>query len=241
MFDHHAADVPLARISSRATFFAKRVFPIIWFGLVILFGGVVLVNAARGRTDDTLLLLVFMPVMLVMGWFVMRRLVFLLADEVWDAGDTLIVRKGGREVRIPLCDIVNVNYSHASNPAHITLQLRNESQLGAEICFLPPGGRLNPYAPPPLAKQLIARIDAARRQRPTGQQGKYLIRARLLQRSCRKSQRTFSFVFLRLATAASDARVSFVKDLTRCAAAHYVGSVVGFTLMETLMHQMRRI
>jgi hypothetical protein len=168
MFDHPAADVPLARISSRATFFAKRVLPILWFGFVILFGDVGLANAARGKGDDTLIVLIFAPILLVAGWLVMKRLFFVLADEVWDAGDALIARKGGREVRIPLVDIVNVNYSHTSNPAHITLQLRNESPLGTEICFLPPGVRLNPYAPPPLAKQLIARIDAARRQRPNG-------------------------------------------------------------------------
>ena len=95
------------------------------------------------------------------GYFIMKTIVFDLVDEVWDCGDSLVVKDKGREQRIALSDCMNVSYSSFSGPPRITLMLRNTSEFGTEISFVPPI-RMFPYSTSPIAKDLIARIDAAR-------------------------------------------------------------------------------
>jgi hypothetical protein len=130
----------MQRISSRSTFFTKRVFPVIWFGFLVFFVAVTLVNKpARG-----------LPV------------VFDLADEVLDAGDALIVRFGSEQERIPLSEIINVSYVYMTNPPRVTLTLRTLCQFGKEVSFSPPT-RFLPFAKSPIVADLIERADAARR------------------------------------------------------------------------------
>ena len=105
---------------------------------------------------------VFVPAMLaVFGYVIMKWLVWDLADEVWDAGKELVVKNKGRETHVPLAEIVNLNYQGFVNPPRITLLLRQPCELGAEISFMAPM-RILPYSMPPIAKNLIARIDVAR-------------------------------------------------------------------------------
>ncbi len=101
-------------------------------------------------------------IMVVFGHIAMKRLVFSLVDEVWDAGDQLIVKNQRDEARIPLSDISNVSESSFTNPPRITLTLRQPCQFGSEITFSPPG-HLLPFAKNPIAAELIQRIDAKRK------------------------------------------------------------------------------
>ena len=100
--------------------------------------------------------------MLVLGYVVMKKLVFDLLDEVWDAGDELVVKNSGAEEHIALSDIMNISYTTFTNPPRITLTLRRPSLFGHEITFSPPV-RLNPFARSPIVNELIQRVDAARR------------------------------------------------------------------------------
>jgi hypothetical protein len=100
--------------------------------------------------------------MAVLGYFMMKKFVFDLADEVLDAGDALIVRFGGEQQRIPLSEIINVSYSYMQNPNRVTLTLRTPCQFGKEVSFSPPA-RFLPFAKSPIVAELIERIDAARR------------------------------------------------------------------------------
>jgi hypothetical protein len=50
----------------------------------------------------------------------MKKLVFNLVDEVFDVGDALLVRCGGREEPIALADIKNVNYFPYMSPPRST-------------------------------------------------------------------------------------------------------------------------
>ena len=92
----------------------------------------------------------------------MKKLVFDLADEVLDDGDSLVVRFGSDQERIQLCEIMNVSYSYMSNPARVTLTLRTPGRFGKEISFSPPQ-RFVPFAKSAIVADLIDRIDAARR------------------------------------------------------------------------------
>lgn len=151
----------MQRISSRSTFFSKRVFPLIWFGfLAILIIAPLLGKKPEGGLSAGFFI---MPIfMAIFGYFLMKKLVFDLADEVLDDGDSLVVRFGIDQERIPLSQIMNVSYSYMSNPARVTLTLRAPGRFGKEITFSPPQ-RFVPFTKSPIVADLIDRIDAARR------------------------------------------------------------------------------
>jgi len=148
-------------ISSKMTFFNKRVFPAIWFGFLAVFIGLALFSGA-GRNPASLLPVLIAPaIMIVFGYVIMKKLVFDLADEVWDDGDSLVVKNGGQEQRIALSDIKNVSYSPFVNPPRVTLSLRRPTVFGDEIAFSAPL-RLVPFSKSPVITDLIERVDQAR-------------------------------------------------------------------------------
>ncbi len=152
----------MRRLSSKTTFLQKRLFPALWFGGLLLF----LVSAASGRLRlgqfPPLPVLIVPILMAGFGYFMFRKLTFGLVDEVWDDGDTLIVRNGNEEERIALSEIMNVSYSLYPNPTRVTLSLRGTTRFGREISFYPPA-RAWPFSRSPIVDELIERIDAKRR------------------------------------------------------------------------------
>jgi hypothetical protein len=78
------------RLSSRMTFFNKRIFPVIWFSIpaLILLGGSV---AAWNGAQIPFQLFVVPIGLAVFGFFILKLLVFDLLDEVWDEGETLLL------------------------------------------------------------------------------------------------------------------------------------------------------
>ena len=76
--------------------------------------------------------------MIGFGFFMMKKLIFDLVDEVDDDGNGLIVRNGGRSDRIALSDVMNVNYSAYMNPPRVTLTLRKPSVFGDQVTFCAP-------------------------------------------------------------------------------------------------------
>jgi hypothetical protein len=156
-----AALMPL--ISSKITFFYKRIFPIVWFGILAVF---FLVGLSKGLAADPISNLPFLIVPLVMaifGYQIMKRMTFNLVDQVFDLGDALLVRSGGQEERIALADIKNVNFFPYMSPPQVTLALRRPSVFGDTIAFCAPA-RIMPLSPSPMIEKLIDRIDAARRR-----------------------------------------------------------------------------
>ena len=151
----------MRRISSRTTFFNKRVFPAIWFGFLALFIDIPLFFGTQGKSAPSFPFLIVPLIMAVFGFFFMKKLVFDLVDEVWDNGDSLLVKNGGQEQRIALSDIKNVSYSPYINPPRVTLSLRHPSVFGDRITFGAPI-RFVPFSTSPVIDDLIDRIDAAR-------------------------------------------------------------------------------
>ena len=68
-------------ISSRTTFFYKRIFPVFWFGFLAIFVAITLLSGQAMRSFDPMFF-VGPIVMTILGWLIMRRFVFDLADEV---------------------------------------------------------------------------------------------------------------------------------------------------------------
>jgi hypothetical protein len=82
-----------------------------------------------------------------------------LVDEVWMAGDMIVVKNRGQVDGFPISNILNVDTSFFSNPERIVLTLREPSLFGREIVFSPPR-RLWPFCRHPIASELIHQIHA---------------------------------------------------------------------------------
>jgi hypothetical protein len=151
----------MTRLSSQWTFFYKRLFPVMWLGLIALFA--VLPWTYRHPMRGPLLPMLIVPVMMgVVGYLLFRRLLFDLVDEVWDDGEALVARNGGVEQRIPLHSIINVGFSTLTRPERVTLRLGESGPLGPEVTFMPPL-RFVSFGRNPVIDELIGRVDRARR------------------------------------------------------------------------------
>jgi hypothetical protein len=150
----------MRRISSNSTFLYKRVFPVLWFGFLALFLGISLFAVPGSSQPAAFPFLIVPIVMMGFGYFLMKKLIFDLVDEVWDDGNALVVKNDGQEQRIPLADIKNLNYTILVSPPRVTLSLRRPV-FGDKVTFSPPVPFI-PFATSPIIDELIERIDAAR-------------------------------------------------------------------------------
>ena len=85
---------------------------------------------------DIMFIVMLIP-MVVFGYFIMKKMVFDLIDEVYDEGSTLLFKNEERQARINLRDIKNVRYKAFSRPPRVTISLRYETELGTELSFSP--------------------------------------------------------------------------------------------------------
>ncbi|KRE98568.1 hypothetical protein ASG87_14320 [Frateuria sp. Soil773] len=152
----------MKKISYGGTFFFKVAFPCFWFVFLAVF---MFVGAfAHGR--QSAIFVIEPALMMALGFFLFRKLVWNLADEVSDGGSFLLVRKGPVKQRVPLANVMNVSMSQFTNPRRLTLRLRTPCAFGDEIAFIPrlPLFRLNPFARNEVAEDLIRRVDAVRQE-----------------------------------------------------------------------------
>ena len=154
----------MKRISSRMTGVLKRGLPVLLLGLVAAVVGALALGSHA--TPVPWVVLVSLPVIVfAIVAVLLKMLVFDLVDEVHDAGDHLVVRKGDITERIPLAQIVNLSETVLVNPPRVTLTLRKPGRLGKEIVFSPMAPLLR-FGRNPLVAELIERVDAARRAEP---------------------------------------------------------------------------
>jgi hypothetical protein len=126
------SETEVTKITSRLTFYYKWIFPILWFGFIAFF----MVSSFLDKRNEPEPMFYLVPaVMALFGFVLMKKLVWDLMDEVYDCGDSLLIRNRGEEERINLSNIINVNVSSNTNPRRITLRLDKPSRLGNEIVF----------------------------------------------------------------------------------------------------------
>jgi hypothetical protein len=152
----------------------KRGYPLVYFGFIAYF--IAKVGYSEIVWRDAIF--IGFPCLLAVGlFFLMKKTIWDLADEVEDGGDFLLVRMGGRQERVELANILNAWPSSArTNPPRITLQLAEPGTLGAKIAFSPASNgflTLIPFSPNKIADDLIARVDQVRSHRAArqGRQG----------------------------------------------------------------------
>ena len=105
-------------LSWRFTGFLKRIFPVLWFGMLGTFAALALASGAAAK--DPLLVLV-PAIIMVVGFFLMQAVVWIAVDEVVDLGDALRVRNRGKEQRLALSDIRRVDLATRTNPPRVTI------------------------------------------------------------------------------------------------------------------------
>lgn len=152
----------MKKISSRSLFITKKVFPLLWFGILAL----VLITGIWSKAYYSNPMFMVAPgIMVVFGYFLMKKLVWDLVDEVYDYGDYLLVKNRGQEERVALSNIMNVSATTMVNPPRITLRLVKPGRFGPEIAFSPITPlSLNPFAKNAVAEELIVRTYEARKK-----------------------------------------------------------------------------
>jgi hypothetical protein len=151
----------MQRISSGSLAFGKVVFPAIWFGVL----GIFLLIGLFGKDTHgkfSIAAVIFPFFMAAAGYFIMKKTVWGLADEVFDTGASLLVRIGREHEEIPLANIINVGYEPVTNPYRVTLTLRSPGRFGNQISFYAQQ-RFPAFGQNPVIAELIQRIDEARR------------------------------------------------------------------------------
>ncbi len=134
----------------------------LWLALV---GLVAVGGIASGEAWKQPQIIAIPAIMVAIGYFLFRKLIWNIADEVLDGDTFLLVRKGGVEERVRLDNVMNVSVSQFTNPRRLSLRLRKPGKLGDEIVFMPRSTfQLNPFARNPVAEKLMSRIDQLRIQ-----------------------------------------------------------------------------
>jgi hypothetical protein len=148
----------MIRISSRATWFLKWVFP--WLGFLL----VVLIALLIGFVADPngIGSFVIIPIVLGIGGYARTKSLRRLIDVVYDADDHLVLVNDGEEDRVLLSDIVDI-FPWAGKWWHVTVHLRYSRRFGDVITFMPqssPGSFWFPRLP--VIDELISRHDRMR-------------------------------------------------------------------------------
>lgn len=151
----------MKKISSKGTFYYKRIFPAAWFGFLGIFILMAFTGGAYDRGAGLPLLIVPLA-MAVFGYYLMKKLVFDLMDEVFDEGSCyLLVKNGNTEERIDYQNIRNISYTVLTNPNRVTLSLRIPCRFGNEVSFSPPLSWV-PFREDKDIIELINKVDKSR-------------------------------------------------------------------------------
>ena len=151
---------------SRSSMFYRRTLPVILLAAVLIISIFVTGDIVRGRSSVSglIVLWAFVAFGYCLAWLHTSG----LADEVWDAGDHLLVKVGGRVERVPIADVESVSEAVLVNPRRITLRLARSSPFGRTIVFWPAMDVLLPipFVKSRITEDLTARVQHAQRMKP---------------------------------------------------------------------------
>ena len=151
----------MRRISSKTTFFYKRIFPVLWFGAIGCLGLNLTFPPSRPGTAS-IALLILIP---VLSYIVIKIFIFDLIDEVYDEGSSILFKNSGKEVRVSIKDIENVSYFSVINlfmgPLVVTASIGHKTELGNKLRFIVQKSSASLTKNRDI-EELINRIDTAR-------------------------------------------------------------------------------
>jgi hypothetical protein len=148
------------KIISKPLVFLRYVMPI----LTLVFLSISFVAVVQNKEYERSVLTLIVPLFLLgLFYFLFKKFVWDLANEVIDNEDRLLVTKGELQIEIRLSNIMNISSSMLQNPPRLTLRLRDPCVWGSELSFSPlePGFSLI-RTRSKIADDLILRIDKIR-------------------------------------------------------------------------------
>ena len=155
----------MRRISSFGAAILRRVFPLVWFGVLSIAFVAAIVLRLQGASVPAEA--IWVPVVMAAFGLVLHKVfVSHLATDVLDAGDSLVVSFGRKTTSIALRNILRVSANGLVNPPTATLHLIEPCIFGAQISFSPTGS-VGPLGGNALVKDLQARVAAAHASNPS--------------------------------------------------------------------------
>jgi hypothetical protein len=159
----------MKRISKPTTWFEKNVWTPFWLALLAL---VVLSVAAHTIIERKNFVFLIVAIFGAATAFVLvKKHVWGLVDAVYDCGDSLLVKDDGKQYRVPLAAISNINWSFYGR---ITLRISRDiskEALPSEVSFVAgwsSSQMLGVSGPRPLVENLLAREEQARARETRG-------------------------------------------------------------------------
>jgi hypothetical protein len=151
-------DSPMPQLSAGHMYLAKWLLPI------LMFFGVAIWTIATNVPHTEMDFISHGFALCILGFiliYFLKRDIWSLADQVLDGGDFLLARRGKKQERLRLTDIVSVDVTHQLNVTKIILRLRTPSVFGEKLAFYPKvshrlGGKND------IAGELTARIGQMR-------------------------------------------------------------------------------
>jgi hypothetical protein len=151
-------DSAMSQLSAGHMYLAKWLLPI------LMFFGVAVWTIATNVPHTEMDFISHGFALCILGFFFIYFLkldIWDLADQVFDGGDFLLVRRGKKQERLLLTDIVSVDVTRQLNVTKIMLRLRTPSLFGEKLAFYPKvshrlGGKND------IADDLTARIGRMR-------------------------------------------------------------------------------
>ncbi|MGH1366446.1 MAG: hypothetical protein ACRBF0_22990 [Calditrichia bacterium] len=132
----------MTRLSSKLTFYVKKIFPGFLAGLLLFitfsFGRELLTN---GFSSNHLPFLLFYALLSSGSYWLISRLCLPILDQVWIDGDDLHIYNWSDEVRVPVSDIVSISNRYGQ---YMILRLSEEYPFKRDMMFLPKLELLNP-------------------------------------------------------------------------------------------------
>jgi len=146
---------------ARTSFILKWLFPGFWFLVWAAFPLLVLTDP---DTDElrlgVLVAMVALPLAVVLfSVFQFKEQIWSLADEVWDGGDYLRIKKGGQQQDIYLRDVIEAKYISKGVP-RFSIRAKDSTGIDRIVVFQAPPKFL--AEPPRLAKEILDRIERAK-------------------------------------------------------------------------------
>jgi hypothetical protein len=133
---------------------AKWVLPTFAFGFVTV---VMAFKEAHKVKPDFPVLVSVLAVLAVILVVVFKKSIWVLADEVLDGGDYLLVRFGKKQQHVSISNVANVDVENQLGATTVRLQLSVPCEFGSVITFLAKSTSRNPFQPSAVAADLAAR------------------------------------------------------------------------------------
>jgi hypothetical protein len=144
-------------ISSKQTFLMKIVFPLLWIPLFSI--GILSVffnSSMKSDFPKIYVLLIWIIALISIYWFCIRL------KKVSVFGDSLYVSNYLKEIKIPLSEIINVTENVWVNIHPVTIHLKNPSEFGNKIVFMPTFRFFGFWSSHPIVSELIELANSKR-------------------------------------------------------------------------------